>query len=237
MAGSNDEKPPTTLSPGPAPEASAPADARAASSDDSAITAVNTTSPPAADPVPDPLAIDPLSPTTLSPNTISPSHLPLPAPRRPPRRPLPSESATALATQPAPEARRRSNATRSTRHILLHFTGSAPSAISLQEQKRREEWEERRRSALEAMERLREPTKRSRISHFWRVKTGSETLRLHHEPGDYDAREACRFWFPAVEEVPVLVCDFWEGGGSRKVTTLAKIEDCKYCLPGGLGGC
>lgn len=78
------------------------------------------------------------------------------------------------------------------------------------------------------MERLREPTRRSQISHFWRVKTGSETLRLHHEPGDYDAREACRFWFPAVEEVPVLVCDFWEGGGSRKVTTLAHIEECTW---------
>lgn len=214
MAGSNDETPPTTLSPGPAPDAPAPPDAPANSSDGSAITAVNTPSPAPTGPAPDPL----------------PSHVPVPAPKRPPRRPLPSESATALASHPPPEARRRSNATRSTRHILLHFTGSAPRTVPPEERKRREEWEARRKSALEALERLREPTRRSRISHFWRVKTRSETLRLHHEPADYDAMEACRFWFPGVAGVPVHVCDLWEGGGRRQVTTLAEIENCKGCF-------
>ena len=177
------------------------------SSDDSAITAVATSS------------TDALSP--------SPQHLAVPAEKPRHRRLLPSEEATLLAEKPTPEARRRSNATRSTRHILLHFSGSAPRYVSPEERKRREEWEARRRSALAALERLREPTKRSRIEHFWRVKTRSETLRLHHEPADYDAREACGFWFPKPAEFPIHVCDFRAEGGSRQTATLADIEECK----------
>lgn len=208
MAGDNDETHPDPLSPG------ATAAPRSAS-DASATTAVGTPSPPA--------------PATGGPQL---SHLEVPPTEKkpPPRRPLPSEAATALASQPHPEARRRSNATRSTRHILLHFSGSAPRNVSPDEQRRRDDWEARRRKALAALERLRDPPTRSRISHFWRVKTHSETLRLHHEPSDYDARRACEFWFPKPADFPIHVCDFTEEGGSRRTTTLANIEDCKKRL-------
>lgn len=199
---------PEDLSPTAVPGAPPPCDA---AENDSAVTAVGTPSPP----------------ITGRPNPHSePSRLKVPA-EKPRRRPLPSEEATALASQPHHEARRRSNATRSTRHILLHFSGSAPRNVTPEEQARHEQWEARRRGALAALERLKEPTRRSRISHFWRVKTHSETLRLHHEPADYDAREACEFWFPKPAEFPIHVCDFRAEGGSRRTATLAELEGCK----------
>lgn len=207
MAADNDRPFPDNLSPGTSLPGASPPEPEP-SSDDSAITAVNT--PP---------------PTTNPPNSFT--NLSVPTPKRPPRRPLPSEQNTNLATKPADEARRQSNATRSTRLILLRFSGNAPRNLSPEERRQRDKWEARRVRALAALERLREPTKRSRIEHFWRVKTRSETLRLHHEPADYDAREACGFWFPRVADVPVHVCDFRAEGGSRQTARLADIEDCK----------
>ncbi|PKS07399.1 hypothetical protein jhhlp_006001 [Lomentospora prolificans] len=168
----------------------------------------------------------------ISPNQPGPAHLEVPQRPgpdvivQPPRytRPLPSEMATALSNQPAQEARRRSNNTRSTRHILLHFSGSVPRYTSPEEKQRRAEWEAKRKSALEAMERVAEPGKRSRISHFWRVTTHSEKLRMHYEPEDCDAREACKFWFPQPASVPIHVCDFKRESGSRYNSTLGNIE-------------
>lgn len=178
---------------------------------------------------------DSVAPTHLTPGTAS-------APRRPgpdvltrPRytRPLPSEEATALAEQPVNEARRRSNNTRSTRHILLHFSGSVPRHTSPEEKERRAEWERKRKTAIEAMERAADPGKRSRISHFWRVTTHSEKLRMHYEPEDCDARDACNFWFPQPASVPIHICDFKREGGSRYTSKLGNIEKCK--LPAGTG--
>jgi hypothetical protein len=142
-------------------------------------------------------------------------------------RPLPSETATRLAKEPLNEARRRSNNTRSTRHILLHFTGSVPRYTSPEEERRKAEWETKRKGALEAMERVAEPGKRSRLTHLWRVTTRSEKLRMHYEPEDCDARQACNFWFPQPASVPIHICDFRHEGGSRYTDTLGHIENCE----------
>ncbi|CAI4215690.1 unnamed protein product [Parascedosporium putredinis] len=164
---------------------------------------------------------DPVAPTHLTPGTAS-------APRRPgpdvltrPRytRPLPSEEATALAEQPVNEARRRSNNTRSTRHILLHFSGSVPRHTSPEEKERPEEEDGDRGHGKGSG-----PGKRSRISHFWRVTTHSEKLRMHYEPEDCDARDACNFWFPQPASVSIHICDFKREGGSRYTSKLGNIE-------------
>lgn len=195
-------------------------------SSSTAVTVTETSSPV---PVPVPVPGQASAPTTLE--VPPPPRLQVPSQPKY-TRPLPSETATMLAKEPLNEARRRSNNTRSTRHILLHFTGSVPRYTSPEEERRRAEWETKRRSALEAMERVAEPGKRSRLTHLWRVTTRSEKLRMHYEPEDCDARLACNFWFPQPASVPIHICDFRHEGGSRYTDTLGNIENCELLYNG-----
>lgn len=173
----------------------------------------------------DALAVGPSAPSDPQQASGVCSNAPSSTARSRYRRLLPSEMVELLHDQQS-ETRWSLNATRSTRYMLHYFHGlPQPVVSSPEEQMRRRDWEARQKRALEILERLKKPTGWWRISRFWR--TSSEMLRLHHAPADYDAREACRFWFPQPASIPILVCDIWEDGGRKVTSKLANIEDCK----------
>ena len=141
---------------------------------------------------------------------------------------LPSEQAARLAQESPKEARSRSNHARSTRHILVRFTASAPEQLTPEERQRRHDWDRRRRRALDQLERLADPPTRSRLSHLLRRGVGSGKLKTRMEPLDIEAREACQFWFQEKSAVKVHITDFKETSAHRREIKLGELDQCKW---------
>jgi hypothetical protein len=144
---------------------------------------------------------------------------------------LPSRRARRLA-QEHHSVNTRPHVTISTRQILINFTPPEPVRDTEAKKKARAERKKARDQVRAALRHVQQPSFGSRLRLLGRTPTSSDLpINRFNDKAVLDARDACRFFFPARASLPVHVVDFYEKKATRYTRPLSEIDNIVQSKP------
>ncbi|PKS08381.1 hypothetical protein jhhlp_005325 [Lomentospora prolificans] len=126
----------------------------------------------------------------------------------------------------------RPHVTISTRQILIDFTPPEPIVETAAKKAARAERKKARQNVREALRHVQQPSLGSWISRLARKTVSSEVpINRFTDKAVLDARDACRFFFPARSALPVHIVDFYDDKATRYTRPLGEIESIVQSKP------